>query len=177
MLNKLKSLIFQGEITKNELLNMLQEDAKKVDISDFMQCNLQIRQGAECIHTGYRKDCIKSYTDFMLRIKDVKSDTTHYMGKIDMDELNTAVDLLISQEKNAEEDFELGIAFWRIYRILSLYSTFIKEEPIHQVGMMFPGGFTVKKVGDKFTCPVKENNKDNPLAVCPFCIAEQDENV
>jgi uncharacterized protein (UPF0305 family) len=36
-------------------------------------------------------------------------------------------------------------AFIRIYSIISLYITFIKDEPIHQVGTLFPGGFIVKK--------------------------------
>jgi uncharacterized protein (UPF0305 family) len=45
------------------------------------------------------------------------------------------------------------------------------------VGTPFPGGFQVKKTRDGYTCPVKKNNEDNPLAVCPFCIAEQDEDV
>ena len=175
MLNEVKSLISEGQITKNELLEILQEDAKKVGISDLIQFNLQIRKEAEYIHTSYKKDCIKSYTDFMLHIKDVKIDTYHYDGKIDVDNLNSAVDLLLNQENAKYYDFTMGT--WKIYTILSLYSTFIKEEPIHQVGFMFPGGFTVKIERDKFTCPVKENNKDNPAAVCPFCIAEQDENV
>lgn len=177
MLNKIKNLISHGTITRNELLKILRKEAKKVDISDFIQCNLQIQQGAECIHTNYKKDCIKSYTDFLLRIKDVKVDDTNYNGQIDIDKLKKSVTLLLKQEQKANEEYDLKGAFWMIYKILSLYSTFIIEEPIHQVGFMFPGGFTVKIERDKFTCPVKENNKDNPSAVCPFCIAEQDENV
>ncbi|MEN4018708.1 MAG: DUF2115 family protein [Methanobacterium sp.] len=29
----------------------------------------------------------------------------------------------------------------------------------------------------KYLCPVKENQKNNPRAVCGFCIAEQDEDM
>ena len=110
-------------------------------------------------------------------VQDVKVDNTHYTGQIDVDKLNAAVNLLLKQETKVKENYDLRMVSWRIYKILSLYSTFIKEEPIHQVGFMFPGGFTVKIERDKFTWPVKENNKNNPSAVCPFCIAEQDENV
>jgi uncharacterized protein (UPF0305 family) len=42
------------------------------------------------------------------------------------------------------------------------------------VGTPFPGGFKVKYEGGKYPCPVKERQKDNPGAVCGFCIAEQD---
>ncbi len=176
MLNQIKSLIHEGRINKNELLNLLQKYAKDITIADFIECNLQLREDAECIHTSYKEDLIESYTIFMLRIKDVREDTSNYNEEIDASELIEAVDILLEQDKSVEE-FEFGMAFWKIYKILSIYSTFIMEEPIHQVGMMFPGGFTVKKVGNKYTCPVKENNKDNHLAVCPFCIAEQDETV
>ncbi|HML04306.1 MAG TPA: DUF2115 family protein, partial [Methanobacterium sp.] len=67
--------------------------------------------------------------------------------------------------------------FFRIYEVVSLYTTFILEEPIHMVGTLFPGGFRVKFEGKTYYCPVKEKQKDNPGAVCGFCIAEQDEDV
>ena len=176
MLDQINSLIHEGQINKKELLNLLKHTAKGITIADFMECNLRIREDAKCIHTSYKKDLIESYTVFMLRIKDVKEDNSNFNEELDASELIEAVNILLEQERSVQE-FEFGTAFWKIYKILSIYSTFIREEPIHQVGMMFPGGFTVKKVGNKYTCPVKENNKDNYLAVCPFCIAEQDETV
>lgn len=176
MLDKLKLMVLDGQISKNELLTVLREDAMKINIQDFIQCNLMIRQDAECIHTSYKNDLIESYTTFMIRIQNVKADNYNYNGHVKIDELNIALDLLINQEETID-NFEFGQSFWNIYKNLSLYTTFIIEEPIHQVGMMFPGGFRVKKVGNKFTCPVKENNKDNPHAVCPFCIAEQDDDI
>jgi Uncharacterized protein conserved in archaea len=38
------------------------------------------------------------------------------------------------------------------------------------------GGFKVKYENGIYLCPVKGNQKDNPGAVCGFCIAEQDES-
>jgi uncharacterized protein (UPF0305 family) len=177
LLSKVKSLSLQGQTTKNELLCVLKEDARKLNLPDIVRCSLQIQQAAECIHTSYKKEYIKAETAFMIRIREVKDDGLHYTGQVDVGELNTAIDLLEDQEKMAGDLEDSDPAFVRIYSIISLYTTFIKDEPIHQVGTLFPGGFTVKKEGDKYTCPVKENNKDNPLAVCPFCIAEQDEEV
>ncbi|MDI6724357.1 MAG: DUF2115 family protein [Methanobacterium sp.] len=177
MLGKLKSLALQGQITKNELLMVLNEDAKKLNFNDIVRCSLQIQQQAECIHTSYKKDFIKAETELIIRILDVKNDNLQYTGQLDIEELNIAIDLLEEQEKMGEDIEEADPAFLRIYSIISLYTTFIKEEPIHQVGTPFPGGFQVKQEKDKYTCPVKKNNEDNPLAVCPFCIAEQDEEV
>lgn len=177
MLNKIKSLILQGHTTQNELLKVIKEDAKKFNFNDIMRCSLEIQQQAECIHTSYKKDYIKAETELIIRIREVKDDNLQYTGPVDIGEWNTAIDLLEEQEKMGEDMEEVDPAFLRIYSIISLYTTFIKEEPIHQVGTPFPGGFQVKKENDKYTCPVKKNNEDNPLAVCPFCIAEQDEEV
>ena len=177
MLSKVKSLRCHGQTTKNELLTVLREDAKELNLQDIIRCSLQIQQEAECIHTSYKKEYIKAETLFMIRIREVKDDKSYYAGPVDVEELNTAIEILAEQEKMAENMENTDMAFLKIYSIISLYTTFIKDEPIHQVGTLFPGGFTVKKEGAKYTCPVKENNNENPLALCPFCIAEQDEEV
>jgi uncharacterized protein (UPF0305 family) len=177
MLNKVKNLTIPGQTTKNKLLTVLREDARKLNLSDMVRCSLQIQQAAECIHTSYKNEYIKAETAFMIRIREVKDDNLRYTGHVDVGELSTAIDILSEQEKMGADIKEADPAFFRIYSIISLYTTFIRDEPIHQVGTLFPGGFTVKKEGDKYTCPVKDNNDNNPLAVCPFCIAEQDEEV
>lgn len=177
MISKVKSLTLQGQTTKNELLCVLKENTRKFSLSDIVRCSLQIQQEAECIHTSYKKEYIKAETGFLIRIREVKNDNFHYIGQVDVEELNTAIGILEEQEKMAEDMKEIDPAIFHIFSIISLYTTFIKDEPIHQVGTLFPGGFIVKKEGDKYTCPVKDNNNDNPMALCPFCIAEQDEEV
>ncbi|UTB32782.1 MAG: DUF2115 domain-containing protein [Methanobacterium sp. ERen5] len=177
MLSKVKSLAIHGQTNKNELLMVLKEDARKVTLQDIVRCSLQIQQEADCIHTSYKKEYIKAETGFMIRIGEVKNDNINYNGSFDVEELDNAIELLEEQEKMVKDLEYSDPTFVRVYSIISLYTTFIKDEPIHQVGTLFPGGFTVKKEGDKYTCPVKENNKNNPLALCPFCIAEQDEEV
>jgi uncharacterized protein (UPF0305 family) len=61
-----------------------------------------------------------------------------------------------------------------IYQIISIYTSYVLDEPIHVVGTEFPGGFKVRYADGKYLCPVKEKQKNNPNAVCGFCIAEQD---
>ncbi|HOI39936.1 MAG TPA: DUF2115 family protein [Methanobacterium sp.] len=167
----------QGQTTKNELLHVLREDARKFNLQDIVSCSLQIQQEAECIHTSYKIEYIKAEIGFLIRIREVKDDELNYTGQVDVEELNTAIGILEEQEKMAENMEEIDPVILKIYSVISLYTTFIKDEPVHQVGTLFPGGFSVKKEGDKYTCPVKDNNDDNPLALCPFCIAEQDEEV
>ena len=174
---KVKNLTVQLQTTKNELLNALQKLSKSIRLNDIVRCSLRIRKEAECIHTSYKKEYIKTEIGLIIRIKEVKDDQLNYNGQIDVEELKSAVELLLEQEKTAENMEESEPVLVKIYSIISLYTTFIKDEPIHQVGTPFPGGFIVKREGNKYTCPVKDNNQDNPLALCPFCIAEQDEEV
>ncbi|GAB4310957.1 MAG: DUF2115 domain-containing protein [Methanobacteriaceae archaeon] len=177
MLIDLCNLTRQNSLTKNDLLKALQNLSKKIELKDIVKCSLYIHKDAECIHTGYRNEFIKTETEFIIRIREVKDDQPKYKGHVDLAELKFAVELLLEQEKTAQEMEDYEPALVRIYSIISLYTTFIKEEPIHKVGTPFPGGFMVKKEADRYTCPVKDNNQDNPLALCPFCIAEQDEEV
>ena len=60
-----------------------------------------------------------------------------------------------------------------IYGIVSLYTTFVLEEPIHPVGTPFPGSLEVEEIDGKYYCPVKDANIDSPNAVCKMCLAEQ----
>ena len=60
-----------------------------------------------------------------------------------------------------------------IYVITALYTTFILEEPIHPVGSEFPGNLSVEEIDGEYFCPVKDNQKDNPNAICHLCLAEQ----
>ena len=60
-----------------------------------------------------------------------------------------------------------------IYGIVSLYTTYILEEPIHPVGTPFPGSLKVEEKDGVFYCPVKDANLESPNAVCKMCIAEQ----
>ena len=88
-------------------------------------------------------------------------------------ELAEAIHLLGNQEKLMEAEYGNNRSF-KPYLIMSLYTTFILEEPVHPVGTLFPGGLKVRKDKDIYYCPVKENNEENPLAVCGFCIAMQE---
>jgi uncharacterized protein (UPF0305 family) len=178
MQSELKNLTTEDVTTKKELLVVLQEEARKVGLKEIIRSSLHLHRDAAYVQASYREEYIKAYTNgFLIRIKEVKEDKHYYSGQVNREELLAAIELLEEQQKMVETMEDAEPAFFRIYKIISLYTTFIKEEPIHQVGTPFPGGFQVKKDKDRFICPVKKNNEDNPLAVCPFCIAEQDEEV
>lgn len=107
-----------------------------------------------------------------MRIKEVKEIKT-ISGNINKKILREVFNTLKKQKQEALKDRNKHIAFFEIYKIIALYTTFIKDEPIHPVGMPFPGGLKIKYENGNYLCPVKDSQKDNPHAVCGFCIVQQ----
>jgi uncharacterized protein (UPF0305 family) len=165
------------EINRNKFLAMLKNEARLISLQDIMQASLFLIDDARYVQESYRKEYLKAYTlAFITRIKEVKEYKLINNSHIDVLEVKEALELLLEQEKVATGADGFDPIFFRIYMIVSLYTTFILEEPVHPVGTPFPGGFKVKFDGSKYFCPVKERQKDNTGAVCGFCIAEQDPN-
>lgn len=168
-------LDFEGKISKMDLIAILKEEAKQVHINDFIKTCSFLIKSMEHVHPKYREEYIKMYTEGYLKgYKDVKNDKTTYEGYVDNNVLNEAIVLLKKQEKLIEDEIGSGTRSFKPYMILSLYTTFVLDEPVHPVGTPFPGGYRVRKKQDVYYCPVKENNENNPFAVCGFCIAEQE---
>ncbi|MCE5214697.1 MAG: DUF2115 domain-containing protein [Methanobacterium sp.] len=172
---QIKEVLSCQEIQRNNFLSLLQSEARLVNIQDIMQASLFLLEDGKYVQESYRKEYIKAYTlGFITRINEVKAHRTSDNQLLDLEEVQEAVNQLLKQEEEVTGVDGFDPAFFRIYKIISLYTTFIIEEPVHQVGTPFPGGLEVKYDGKNYLCPVKERQKDNPRAVCGFCIAEQD---
>lgn len=171
----IKDLDFKGKISKRDLIAILKEEARQIHINDFIKTCSFLRKSMEHVHPKYQEEYIKMYAEGYLKgYKDVKNDKTIYEGYVERGELEEAIILLKQQEELMEEEFGKGTRSFKPYMILSLYTTFVLDEPVHPVGTPFPGGFKVRKKHEIYYCPVKENNENNPFAVCGFCIAEQE---
>lgn len=171
----IKELDFSQEISKNDLLEALKGEANQVHINDFIKTCSFLKKNMEHVHPHYQEEYIKMYTEGYLKgYRDVKNDKTSYSGQVDVLELEESIQLLENQEQLMEAEFGKNNRSFKPYLIMSLYTTFILEEPVHPVGTPFPGGLKVRKENNIYYCPVKENNEDNPLAVCGFCIAQQE---
>ncbi|AUB59533.1 hypothetical protein BK009_01855 [Methanobacterium subterraneum] len=171
----IKELDFSREISKNDLLKALKGEANHVHIHDFIKTCSFLKKNMEHVNPHYKEEYIKMYTEGYLKgYRDVKNDKTSYTGHVDLVELEESIQLLEKQEKIMETEFGENNRSFKPYLIMSIYTTFILEEPIHPMGTPFPGGLKVRKDNDIYYCPVKKNNENNPLAVCGFCIAEQE---
>lgn len=178
MVEKVEDLDFSGKIKKEELLVVLKKEASNISIIDIMTVHAYLVDEGRYVQGYYREKYLKAYSKgFILRVKEIKDNADKFKGFVDENELKKALELLNEQENMLIKLKSNDSHFFKIYRIVSLYTTFVLGEPIHVVGTPFPGGFEVKFENGKYLCPVKEKQKDNPSAVCGFCIAEQDEDV
>lgn len=173
--NQISDLLSCDKLSRAELLDVLKGEAKSISIHQIMQASSFMIKDSKYVQTGYREEFIEAYTKgFIIRIREVKECKLDDHEKLELKDVKEAIELLLKQEENRRGNDDFDPSFFQIYKIISLYTTFIIDEPIHPVGTPFPGGFEVKLDGKTYLCPVKEGQKDNPGAVCGFCIAEQD---
>jgi uncharacterized protein (UPF0305 family) len=166
------------DVPKQTLLDTLKYEAGNIHVTDIMAALAHLKEDSIYVQAKYREVYDKLYIEsFLMRIKEIKNNKNRYEGFVNADELQEAIKILKRQQKLAELDHNQHIHFFKIYRLITIYTTFIMDEPVHPVGMPFPGGFKIKQEDETYYCPVKESQKDNPGAVCGICIAEQDKEV
>ncbi len=174
----LSDIEFLDVLSKKDLLIILKNEASKIHISDIMDASVFLFNEGKFVQKGYREKYLESYIKgFILRVNEIRENKNHYEGIVDIKELKNSLKLLNEQEKLILKQRSVESRFFKIYKIISIYTTFVMDEPIHPVGTPFPGGFEVKYEDNTYTCPVKDKQKDNPNAVCGFCIAKQDKSI
>jgi uncharacterized protein (UPF0305 family) len=169
---------FSKKVPRQALLDALKEEAGNVSVTDIMAALTHLKKESTHVNASYREDYHQAYIQsFLMRIKEIRNNKKAYEGLINTGELQKAITTLKNQQTLAELDHNPHMHFFKIYRLITLYTTFIMDEPVHPVGMPFPGGFKIKQENGIYYCPVKESQQDNPGAVCGICIAEQDQDV
>lgn len=159
-------------ISKDALLDVLKKYSGTISVFDLMDITGELNEDIKYVQSEYREKTKEVYIKYFLgRIKDIRSDTTEYNATVNKDEFIDSVATLKSYQD--EESKTSKTKFPLVYGIVSLYTTYILEEPIHPVGTPFPGSLKVIEKDGVFYCPVKEANLEAPNAVCKMCIAEQ----
>jgi Uncharacterized protein conserved in archaea len=141
MVNKLEDLDFTIEITVEELLLVLKKEASDISVTDIMTAHSYLVAEGKYVQGNYREEYLKSYVKgFILRLKEIKNNQNKFKGTVDANELEEAVKLLNEQEQMLLKIRSKESHFFKIYKIISIYTTFVLDEPIHIVGTPFPGG-------------------------------------
>lgn len=162
----------ENEISCDSVLKILRKYSSTVSVFDLMEVNAEMIKENKYVQKSYKDKGHKVYAKYFLgRLKYISSDNTHYNKKIDKEEFIDAIATLKSYHVN--RTISTKTKFPLIYGIVSLYTTFVLEEPIHPVGTPFPGSLKVEEKDGKFYCPVKDANIESPNAVCKMCLAEQ----
>lgn len=162
----------EESISTDSVLNILKEYSGTISVFDLMAVSAEMIEESKYVQKSYKDKSNGVYAKYFLgRIKDVHSDNNTYDHDIDKEEFIDAIATLKSYHIN--ESITSKTKFPLIYGIISIYTTFVLEEPIHPVGTPFPGSLYVEEKDGKFYCPVKDANLESPNAVCKMCIAEQ----
>lgn len=170
----LHNISLQNTITKSELLKILKKYCKIISPFDLMLATARMREEGKYVQANYREKYLEVYVKyFIMRVKEILDNNKYMDDTIDKKSFDESFNLLKHQfEKERKYDVEED-KFPLIYIIVSLYTTFILEEPIHPVGSEFPGSLKVEKRNGVFYCPVKDKQKDNKNAICNLCLAKQ----
>jgi len=176
MVKTIEELDFSKKISKKGLLEVLNKEVSKIHMHDIMMAFAFIQEDAKYMQVGYREEFVERLTKtFINRFKDIKEDKEEYSGYIDNNKLKEFIAVLKKQMK--ESGIRQELYFLHLAKIVSIYTTFILEAPIHPVGTSFPGGFKVRFKNREYLCPVKEKQLNTPGALCRFCVSKQDKNV
>ncbi len=175
-IEELSRLHSTDTLRKDELLVILKRVADKLDIQKIMKATNFLREDARFMQSPYREEYVERFSKaFFTRVKDLKDDKGDYKGEVDIFKLKHFLKIqneMLRQAKSVDEKCFLKIAL-----VISLYTTFVREESIHPVGTKFPGGFKLRLIEGSYLCPVKERQLNNPSALCQFCVSVQDEDV
>lgn len=168
-------LMVEEDLTPENLLDILRRYSSNISVFEASTAinNFLKRTGhVQKSYMGALKDIYVK--NFILRINEVKENNIIRKKDIGKDEFLEAIQLLknsVYQDHQLKNKDKFGL----IYSIISLYTTYILDKPIHPVGSEFPGHQYIKEVDGKITCPIKKNHTDDPMSVCKFCIADEED--
>ena len=178
ILDDLNEMQKEDKVTKDDLMVILKKYAGIISPYDLMLATARMRQEGQYVQSQYREKYLEIYIKyFIMRMKEVLDNNDKMDMEIDLDMLKESFPLLENTFEKERISDKKDDKFPLIYVITSLYTTFVLEEPIHPVGSEFPGSLKVTEEKGTFFCPVKDNQKDNPNAICHLCLAEQTPNI
>lgn len=78
---------------------------------------------------------------------------------------------MVARQSATGDETEDRLRFLKF--LLAGFCMLVRDVPGHPVGMPFPGGDRVEKIGSVYYCPVRTKAGDVDAALCPFCPAHQ----
>ena len=170
MFDKLEELQEQNEISKNDILNIIKDEARHLTIYDEMTASSYLQDEGKYIQKSYRDEYLDvTIKYFLKRLHRIKNDNKDYPETVDKKRLRGSLKILKNQYLRQKTPL--------MYGIISIYTTFILGESIHPLNTPFPADEKIILKDGTYYCPVKHNQSKNPDALCRLCIAKEMEDL
>lgn len=157
---------------KGDLLELLKDAGKKYTPDGLEEMILRYSKKLENVNADYKNSLIH-----FAKIQII--DGYHKMMTTELDDIHANVKLpgnfkkfIRFAESACEHDDERS-RLRSLKFIIAAYMVFIEEEPVHPVGLPFPGGYKVEIFDGVYYCPVRSVWNEIDDALCRFCPAVQ----
>ncbi len=158
-------------MNRSELLTELKKEALCISNEDLSLARAAIMEAVEHVPEPYRTIYSSDYFTFLyenfLRLK--RHGNVIIKEYFDAQEYVSLLDSI--KDKNYSEDRKREVLS-RFSGLVLAYLVFIVKEPLHPVGMVFPGGTRIIQRDLHYYCPVKDKQTETGISFCEFCICK-----
>ena len=158
-------------MNRSEVLSELKKEARYISNEQLSLARAAIMEAVEHVPQPYKKIYSSDYFTFLyesfLRLKrhgQVLDDE-----EISVIKYNSLLDSIKDKSTSPDRKRE---AFTRLSSLVLPYLVFIVKEPLHPVGMLFPGGEKIIQKRSHYYCPVKDKQAETNISFCEFCICK-----
>ncbi|WP_340818502.1 DUF2115 domain-containing protein [Methanolobus sp. WCC4] len=158
-------------MNRSELLTELKKEARYISNEDLSLARAAIMEAVEHVPEPYKTIYSSDYFTFLyenfLRLKG--HGEVQIGEELDVQEYTSLLDSI--KDKSYSEDRKRE-ALTRFTTLVLAYLVFIVKEPLHPVGMVFPGGMRITQKELHYYCPVKDKQSETNISFCEFCICK-----
>ena len=158
-------------MNRSELLNELKEQAQHITNEDLSLARAAVMEAVEHVPEPYKTIYSSDYFSFLyenfLSLKG--HEQVHAEDELDAQEYDSLLHSI--RDKNDLEGRKRE-ALTRFSGLVLAYLVFILREPLHPVGMVFPGGMRIMQMEAHYYCPVKDKQSGTGISFCEFCICK-----
>jgi len=152
-----------SNMSLNNLKEMLKQEVKEITLQDLFKLSEHFREETQYLPEEYKKEYAESVQNVVVtRFTALKNDTKNYKGYLSQEDVENIEELVKTKDKIVEH----------ILSIITVYTIYLLQEPIHNIGTTFPGKLNVYKKGKYYYCPVKKYHIVNNKSLCKYCIAK-----
>jgi len=163
-----------------KFLKQLKDESLSLDIFQFSKLAAYLEQEGRYLPEGFKKEFIKESLNHFFRCwmgfrnLNLQNDLQNVFDELNDDKIQDLFYDLISFFDNTGGMCDDPVL--KKMLLITVFYSIIKKIPIHPLTIPFPAGKKIYERNGSYYCPVKENHKDDPFALCRFCIAKPEDD-